>query len=336
MKNFFLAALVCVVLVSTQSDLSAQITWSPAVQLIAGGDNTDFVSQNGTFVLGVNPGGVDTTVGTAVFTNAGGLVNANTLRASGGVTSTQNGVTFTGDFDNVQQASTFQFGEFTDLTVQGLISTACWNNTYDPATPDTVTFSGLTAGDTYEIQMIVSDGRGGSGGGIRDERWEFAFTNGDDDLVAVIGLLTHRPFNDGASPGMAGDFVIGTFVADASGTQAFSMSATRGNSFAADPVSEADRFIVGESIDIAANDPAGVPSGGQVQINAMQLRNISIADEVPLGDANCDGVVDFRDIVPFIALISGGGFKAQADIDSSGVVDFRDIVPFIAILSGAS
>jgi len=34
-----------------------------------------------------------------------------------------------------------------------------------------------------------------------------------------------------------------------------------------------------------------------------------------LGDANCDDEVDFRDIVPFIALISGGGFKAQADID---------------------
>ena len=58
--------------------------------------------------------------------------------------------------------------------------------------------------------------------------------------------------------------------------------------------------------------------------------------EILLGDVNTDGVVDFLDISPFIVVLSGGGFQAEADIDQNGVVDFLDISPFIQILSGAS
>ena len=54
-----------------------------------------------------------------------------------------------------------------------------------------------------------------------------------------------------------------------------------------------------------------------------------------LGDANCDGEINFLDITPFILLLSNGGFKVQADVDMSGEVDFLDIAPFIAILSGS-
>ena len=53
-----------------------------------------------------------------------------------------------------------------------------------------------------------------------------------------------------------------------------------------------------------------------------------------LGDVNMDGVVDFFDISPFIAILSSSGFQAEADIDGSGVVDFFDISPFIGLLSG--
>lgn len=52
-----------------------------------------------------------------------------------------------------------------------------------------------------------------------------------------------------------------------------------------------------------------------------------------LGDANCDGIVNFLDISPFIALLSSGEFKAQADVDENGEVNFLDIAPFISILS---
>ena len=56
---------------------------------------------------------------------------------------------------------------------------------------------------------------------------------------------------------------------------------------------------------------------------------------VLLGDVDLNGVVNFADIGPFIAILSGGGSQAEADVDESGTVDFGDIGPFIAILSGS-
>ena len=53
-----------------------------------------------------------------------------------------------------------------------------------------------------------------------------------------------------------------------------------------------------------------------------------------LGDVNLDGVADFPDISPFIAVLSAGAFQDEADIDRNGVVDFSDIAPFIRILGG--
>ena len=73
-------------------------------------------------------------------------------------------------------------------------------------------------------------------------------------------------------------------------------------------------------------DPA-VPTFGSMN---PSLGGVST---VVLGDANCDGVVNFLDITPFIALVTTGDIKAQGDIDGSGVVDFLDITPFIFILS---
>ena len=53
-----------------------------------------------------------------------------------------------------------------------------------------------------------------------------------------------------------------------------------------------------------------------------------------LRDVNGDGVVNFLDIAPFIALLSSQEFQAEADIDGNGIVNFLDIGPFIVILSG--
>ena len=60
----------------------------------------------------------------------------------------------------------------------------------------------------------------------------------------------------------------------------------------------------------------------------------SLAGGTTLGDVNQDGVLDFSDIVPFIALLSSDGFLEEADVNQDGVVSFSDIPPFIAILSG--
>ena len=66
--------------------------------------------------------------------------------------------------------------------------------------------------------------------------------------------------------------------------------------------------------------------------DAMLRVVTAILDPSSLGDVNRDGVVNFFDISPFIAVLSGK-FQIEADIDGNGVVDFFDIQPFIDILS---
>ena len=74
-------------------------------------------------------------------------------------------------------------------------------------------------------------------------------------------------------------------------------------------------------------------SGVFVPINAFSLSVTPSANETLLGDVNLDGLVNFLDISPFIAVLSGGDFQAEADCDQSGFVNFLDIAPFIGILS---
>ena len=59
------------------------------------------------------------------------------------------------------------------------------------------------------------------------------------------------------------------------------------------------------------------------------------------GDTNCDGIVDFDDINPFVLALTGaGGYYAaypdcayeNADCNGDGAVDFDDINPFVALL----
>ena len=59
----------------------------------------------------------------------------------------------------------------------------------------------------------------------------------------------------------------------------------------------------------------------------------NLASEPRLGDVNLDGVVDFSDIPPFIAVLSSGIYHAEADLNVDAVVDFSDIPPFIDVLT---
>ena len=78
--------------------------------------------------------------------------------------------------------------------------------------------------------------------------------------------------------------------------------------------------------------PTAVASENEIFI--FEVDSLVISEITTLvGDVNLDGTVDFLDISPFIALLSSGGFLAQADIDGNGTVDFLDISPFIALLS---
>ena len=51
------------------------------------------------------------------------------------------------------------------------------------------------------------------------------------------------------------------------------------------------------------------------------------------GDVNQDTYVDFRDIAPFIELLSSSGVLVEADTNQDGLVDFRDISSFINLLT---
>ena len=70
------------------------------------------------------------------------------------------------------------------------------------------------------------------------------------------------------------------------------------------------------------------------EADALLAFGLDEGEEVLLGDANCDGTVNFFDIQPFIDILSGTvEFKAQADIDGNEAVNFFDIAGFIDILS---
>jgi hypothetical protein len=78
---------------------------------------------------------------------------------------------------------------------------------------------------------------------------------------------------------------------------------------------------------------------GTTMIRSSELYVLNLAGApVKKGDMNCDGVVDFKDINPFVAILSGGTpcSAANADTNCDNVIDFKDINPFVALLSGGT
>lgn len=59
----------------------------------------------------------------------------------------------------------------------------------------------------------------------------------------------------------------------------------------------------------------------------------SLAGLAKPGDVDRNGVVNFLDIAPFIAVLTSGVYQVEADVDCSGEVNFLDIGPLIAIFS---
>ena len=84
-------------------------------------------------------------------------------------------------------------------------------------------------------------------------------------------------------------------------------------------------FAVGGILNSTAS---GLPSTS-IRIETF---TVEIMGDVLKGDVDLSGVVDFGDIGPFIAVLQGGMFQAEADADCSTFVDFGDIPAFIAIL----
>lgn len=110
-------------------------------------------------------------------------------------------------------------------------------------------------------------------------------------------------------------------------------------------VPDADAFVYLESVGFGINN-----SNDPVYVDTIGYDVVIIAASPALcggqvtGDANCDGTVDFGDINPFVAALSGQAswedvagpgcdYLCVNDINRDGVVDFDDINPFVAVLS---
>ncbi len=70
----------------------------------------------------------------------------------------------------------------------------------------------------------------------------------------------------------------------------------------------------------------------------VDIRDLWIGQTAPpvcIGDTDCDGFVDFGDINPFVAGLTGGPMcnPGNFDINGNGTVGFDDINPFVAYLS---
>jgi hypothetical protein len=88
-----------------------------------------------------------------------------------------------------------------------------------------------------------------------------------------------------------------------------------------------------------------IASSGDPTLQALVVDNLNVqSGAIPRhGDPNCDGVLNFNDINPFVlALSDPNGYQQQypgctilsADCNGDGVVNFDDINPFVALLSG--
>ena len=268
-----IAAIACT-LVCNATVSADTIVWSTSEALFQGAGNETgsaaqaFISTEGTAVLGINAtqGSGDSVLGESEVANGVSFLNTNGATLATGVTA--NGVTVIAQ-SNAGAAlrdtgTAFGSGSITDPNVNDLLE----GSTFDAGI---YTFSGLTIGNDYLIQALTSDARGGGGQGGRDNLWQVAFSDGVNNIsgtdfftgvddpatpedessnVAGVSILNNRT-PDPLAGEQSGNFIFGRFTADAA-TQSFAIQGTR-NGF-------------------------GSEAGGQAQLNAFQLRDVTVAN----------------------------------------------------------
>ena len=146
--------------------------------------------------------------------------------------------------------------------------------------------------------------------------------NGDGKADLIVGAL--QDDNNGIGSGNA------RVISGSDGSILYSFDGDMPNDNFGVSVSGAGD-VNGDGIDdfIVGAENGGTNFGGYARVFVSQIS----APVCVLGDVDLSGSVDFLDIQPFIAALSGGANQCEADCDQSGMVDFLDIQPFIAILS---
>ena len=235
---------------------AAIIAWSPSVDMFADGVGTDgdqsFVSKNGTSVLALNMDeraitAATRTVNGETFTDID-LPGLGSIIGVGGITMS---TTIAGD-----TGASFGDGGFSgDLDVFNLIASGLFG-------AGTITYSGLTVGNTYEIQVFTNDARISGGRANNNVDWQTGFSDGVNSLAvsATNGSNGASSLNNRVSDGLggwtgetSGDSIIGTFIATAT-TQSFETAGT-------------------------SDGGANWTNGGRSQINGIQLRETAVIPE---------------------------------------------------------
>ena len=227
------------------------VTWQSGVQMYPGSTTQTFVDNStGTFVLGFNGTGEGSTPNddpgvdgsTATTVNGVDFQNVNGFNLNAGVV-TDGTVTVTTSTTMSNDSNAFGDGTFSsDGDIFALIAGGLWGET-------TVNLSGLTAGNQYMVQIFSNDSRSG-----RNSDWQTGFSDGVNDFATSMangtwgtaGLSNRDPVSGLGEP--SGDYIIGTFVAGASGIQSFDVRGTSNN--------------------------WSTLNGGRSQLNAFQLRDL--------------------------------------------------------------
>lgn len=233
MRKIGFSALLAVIFslgISVKADAN-EIFWGFSQNITSASD----VSTLGTSVLALNASG---------FSDAPVVVNSVTFQTLD-VFDANGLANFSTTFNSGRNDSiAFGFGGLTG-GVADLVQGGFFGGGTPTPTDITHTFSGLTVGGTYEIQLFINDSRTADG---RSSDWINGLSDGNGNLnVATLNL------NNGPAGPTTGDFITGTFTADTT-TQSFTtQSSTDGGvTFSA--------------------------TGSQNQINALQLRLLAVPE----------------------------------------------------------
>ena len=215
---------------------AAEITWGIPATITEDAN----VSNNGEIRVAINAAGTDVTVNGVTFV---GLDSAPTVATSA--------LPFTSTINN-QNANVFQRGALIDDPAADDISDLIFGGFFGTSTAPTAitTFTDLVVGQDYEIQVFANDARGDR------DNFLTRLDNGLDatDPLFLIDAVTLSLANE-ADGTNQGDFVTGTFTADAT-TQSFGQQGT---------------------LDDFANF-----NNSRIQINAIQLR--AVGEIIPIPD----------------------------------------------------
>ena len=86
-------------------------------------------------------------------------------------------------------------------------------------------------------------------------------------------------------------------------------------------------------VDAIDNMSSSLSISNRVQfVGESPIAVVRVVPQPIVGDVNLDGSVDLLDVVPFVQILSSGGFQFEADIDGNGVVDLLDVNPFVQLL----